>query len=546
MNSSDQNPKVPLWVFFTTDAALLLAAWLIADRGGRPLSDTSVLAIVACVITGALVALVPLIIHVERQKNETLDERQQALEALAQTVSSSAEQISIAAGGLHEIAELAHKNLRQAEQLPHRLQEKIAEFQAQLANADAADKEELEREVAALRSTDTERLESVCDKISRAGTDFAKLETATQRNLAAASEALNKLSLGTAGAIGKAQAAAEQALAHARVEAARHLGEAAGHGIHALESAKSAALADIDARMAAAGAMLAEQIARDTTAKLARAMTALDESVARLESLARSRPVPSAAVVAESAQGTHRPEIPAAATSEPAAEIPPATEAVAPARRTRKPRRDETAAEPISPAPSVPAASPINPTPEVAPPAAGTAAAPPIEFHAGAASNNGDGDSPPPAAPIERIAPEPATAGTPVDERSRQPPAVHRKWTPKPATETEPDLGLSIDEGLPPSGVIERVLSSDGATRLVVTAYIGIGNRLFIRGDGPGLTWEKGVPLNFVSIGKWRWETNDASAPIQFKLLKNDEQECAALGSQTLDPGHQQEVTATF
>ena len=89
-------------------------------------------------------------------------------------------------------------------------------------------------------------------------------------------------------------------------------------------------------------------------------------------------------------------------------------------------------------------------------------------------------------------------------------------------------------------------MTSDGATRLLVTAYIGIGNRLFIRGEGPGLSWGKGVPLQFVSIGKWRWETNDATAPVKFKILKNDEIECSSLGSQSLDPGHQHEVTAAF
>ena len=94
--------------------------------------------------------------------------------------------------------------------------------------------------------------------------------------------------------------------------------------------------------------------------------------------------------------------------------------------------------------------------------------------------------------------------------------------------------------------MIEKVISSDGATRLLVTAYIGIGNRLFIRGDGPGLSWDKGVPLQFVSIGKWRWETADATAPVKFKLFKNDESECTALGAQSLEPGHQQEITATF
>jgi len=89
-------------------------------------------------------------------------------------------------------------------------------------------------------------------------------------------------------------------------------------------------------------------------------------------------------------------------------------------------------------------------------------------------------------------------------------------------------------------------VAADGATRLLVTAYIGIGNRLFIRGAGPGLSWDKGTPLQFVSIGKWRWETLEASASVNFKLYKNDDLECTALGAQTLDPGHQHEFTATF
>jgi hypothetical protein len=54
------------------------------------------------------------------------------------------------------------------------------------------------------------------------------------------------------------------------------------------------------------------------------------------------------------------------------------------------------------------------------------------------------------------------------------------------------------------------------------------------------------VPLQFVSIGKWRWETNDATAPIRFKLYKNDEHECVALGEKTLAPGHLHELVAAF
>ena len=89
-------------------------------------------------------------------------------------------------------------------------------------------------------------------------------------------------------------------------------------------------------------------------------------------------------------------------------------------------------------------------------------------------------------------------------------------------------------------------LTADGTSRLLATAYIGIGNRLFIRGAGPGLSWEKGIPLQFVSIGKWRWETTEAATPIAFKLYKNDTVECTSLGEQAITPGHLTEVTAAF
>src|SRR5690606_11587234 len=91
-----------------------------------------------------------------------------------------------------------------------------------------------------------------------------------------------------------------------------------------------------------------------------------------------------------------------------------------------------------------------------------------------------------------------------------------------------------------------RSATSDNSTRLLVTAYIGIGNRLFIRGEGPGLSADKGIPLQFVSIGKWQWETKDATGPVRAKLFKNDEIECVALGEISVDPGQQLEVSATF
>lgn len=596
MNSNDQSPRVPLWVYFTTDFALLATAWWVASKSPQPLTSTAMILVVACVITGALVALVPMVIRLERQKNEKLDERQQALEALAATVSASAEQVGIATAGLNEISELVQKNLRHADQLPHRLQDKIAEFQAQLANASDTEREELERELAALRTSESERLEAISDKIARATAELAKLEAATQHHLAAAAEALGKLNLGTASAIGKAQAAAEQALAQARIEAARHVGEQAGAGVRALESARGAAIAELESRLTAATPRLIEQFQAQLAPLLEAWATSLEQKLHA--TLAATPPLgnhpaavqpgsPPAAPGGTARAAADAPPVigaPAAAPSSPetaprleqpataaASAIPHAatgaeTHATAAAetsaRRPRRARREEPAGEPTStnggashaaPEPSSstaadPGAVASTPAAPVATPdrAAQAAALPPARPAAVPAAPESETTEREPSHGRDTAA-RPATP-SPEASATEPPPAVPtaRRRAPKPAAPPEPTLQLGLDDGEPMSGVIERVLSSDGATRLLVTAYIGIGNRLFIRGDGPGLNWDKGVPLQFVSIGKWRWETNDATGPVQFKLLKNDELECTALGTQLLDPGHQQEVMATF
>ena len=192
MTPSDQTPKLPTWIFIVTDLALLGAAGLIAWSSPRPFTDGTTLSIVLCLIIGAIAGLVPIVAHYERVKNEMLDDRQRALEALSRTISSSAEQISIAATGLHAIAELSLKNLRHAEHLPQKLSEKIAEFQAQLAAANDTEKDELEKELAALRSTESDRLASISDQLAHSAADWAKLEASAQKNLAAVSGSLER------------------------------------------------------------------------------------------------------------------------------------------------------------------------------------------------------------------------------------------------------------------------------------------------------------------------------------------------------------------
>jgi hypothetical protein len=151
-----------------------------------------------------------------------------------------------------------------------------------------------------------------------------------------------------------------------------------------------------------------------------------------------------------------------------------------------------------------------------------------------------------PAAPASEAQAAPAAAPAPAPRKRgprKAPAAPTPAPAPAPAEEAKP---AEPESQLSPPEVAEPAVSTDGSTRLMVTAYIGIGNRLFIRGDGPGLSWEKGVPLSFVSIGKWRWETAEATKPIKFKLYKNDEAECSALGELSVEPGAQQDLTAVF
>ena len=52
---------------------------------------------------------------------------------------------------------------------------------------------------------------------------------------------------------------------------------------------------------------------------------------------------------------------------------------------------------------------------------------------------------------------------------------------------------------------------------------VGLGNQIFIRGQGDGLNWFEGVPLNCVDATTWVWSTRHAKEKVVFKLLLNDQ-----------------------
>ena len=65
--------------------------------------------------------------------------------------------------------------------------------------------------------------------------------------------------------------------------------------------------------------------------------------------------------------------------------------------------------------------------------------------------------------------------------------------------------------------------AAGSGTALIVNLMIGIGNKPFVRGTGPGLSRDKGVPMSFLGIGRWQWISSDPEAPATVEVWKNDQ-----------------------
>jgi hypothetical protein len=382
INLPSDTQRLPKWPFLVGDAALLGVALTLALRNPAPLSPALIFAITGCVALAAILGAIPFLADYAAQQDEALDNRQRSLDALTRTVAGSAEQISAAAGGLHELSELARAQVEQAKALPEKLKTELETLQNERNENLIAENKNLQKELKSLKASESKKLTELTGKIQQAIEEIEKLKLA-------------------APAPKKSRATKPKLVA---------------------SEPESEPVAPLD----------------DSTPKSATEPSSQKNEAAELET--------------------------------PAAETQPEAP------------QTESAPEPLADSP--------EPSP----------------------------DETPKTAPVE--------------------PTVEEE-TPDEAAPT-----LSLDE--PEAPRADHRISPDGVTRLLVSAYIGIGNRLFVRGTGAGLSEDKGVALQFVSIGKWQWETSDAASPLKMKLYKNDEIECTSLGEITIDPGSQSEVSATF
>lgn len=79
------------------------------------------------------------------------------------------------------------------------------------------------------------------------------------------------------------------------------------------------------------------------------------------------------------------------------------------------------------------------------------------------------------------------------------------------------------EEAAPAPADAPEAASGANGTALIVNLMIGIGNKPFVRGTGPGLSRDKGVPMSFLGIGRWQWVSPDPEAPATVEVWKNDQ-----------------------
>ncbi|MBT3668289.1 MAG: hypothetical protein HN548_12495 [Opitutae bacterium] len=87
--------------------------------------------------------------------------------------------------------------------------------------------------------------------------------------------------------------------------------------------------------------------------------------------------------------------------------------------------------------------------------------------------------------------------------------------------------------------------SSTGTTSVVANVMIGIGNKPYLRGEGPGLSWDEGVPMNFIEIGKWAWSPSRKNASLTVQLYRNDNDPDQS-GKIEVKAGEKIEITPDF
>lgn len=72
------------------------------------------------------------------------------------------------------------------------------------------------------------------------------------------------------------------------------------------------------------------------------------------------------------------------------------------------------------------------------------------------------------------------------------------------------------------AGTPKPVSTKPATTTIIAVLDVGFGNTLFIRGQGPGLSWDRGIPMTCVAPNEWQIALPESVRGFTFKVLVND------------------------
>jgi hypothetical protein len=131
--------------------------------------------------------------------------------------------------------------------------------------------------------------------------------------------------------------------------------------------------------------------------------------------------------------------------------------------------------------------------------------------------------TPAPASAATTKKPAAAPAAAPAPATVKKPAARATSALPKVATPTPPAPAAPAPAAAAPVAAAPFKADANHVTAISARIDVGFGNALYIRGEGPGLTWNKGLPLKNTGADEWTITLPKSTRPIVFKFLLNDE-----------------------
>ncbi len=109
-----------------------------------------------------------------------------------------------------------------------------------------------------------------------------------------------------------------------------------------------------------------------------------------------------------------------------------------------------------------------------------------------------------------------------------------------------PDPVIELeDDGQDTEEVSNLVPENNSSITLIAHLNLDISSTPYVRGEGAGLSWNEGVPMEFIEIGKWEWTVENAIESTACRIFKDDS--LAAKGDDiVIEVGERAEVYPEF